>query len=544
MPRPGGVQSGKRGGSPAPSVTGPAWAPAALYSALGITCVGIGYGIYKMMQASVQRASPEAHTENPRACGTRCPATVRETLARNVVGEGTPSRAVMQAPPEAARVFKSIKGDVGDRFRLVGFLGQGLTSFVFLVQESVPGVGSATRALKVIPKAGRAQEGDHLLELVRQETAVLSSLNHRHVIKVYDWLETPAHVVIVMEHAAGGELYDSIVEHQKTGGYTEETVRRVLQQVIAAVQYVHAHGVLHRDIKPENILLTTTNLERADVKLCDFGLAKLFTRALERSSGVDEGAIPPPLAPAKAPLTRASTMCGSENYVAPEVSTGAYGKECDLFSVGVVAFAMLSGSLPDDDDILEASGIQGGATDVHYRQWCVGRQPHPLPEPSQHLAQVSGVQREGSSRCVMDVPPFRPEALFEREARWDAVSPGAKDLVARLLRVDPRWRITAQEALEHAWLAAESWAEAAASGSRRSRHGISRQRKSPALSPALSPSLASRGGGSGAAAPPPLSLGDGALKPGAPSSPATLSFPDGAITEHVAVRRIPQTPAT
>jgi hypothetical protein len=128
-------------------------------------------------------------------------------------------------------------------------------------------------------------------------------------------------IYIVLEYVSGGELYNSI---ERRGRFPESEARRYFQQIISAIGYCHAHLVSHRDIKPENILLDDQN----NVKIGDFGLSNVMR----------DGQF-------------FKTSCGSPNYAAPEVITGsAYcGPEADVWSCGVVLYALLAGALPFDD---------------------------------------------------------------------------------------------------------------------------------------------------------------------------------------------------
>ena len=126
---------------------------------------------------------------------------------------------------------------------------------------------------------------------------------------------------MVLEYIPGGELYNAI---ERKGRFPEAEARRYFQQIVAAVGYCHAHMVSHRDIKPENILLDEQN----NIKLGDFGLSNVMR----------DGHF-------------FNTSCGSPNYAAPEVISGLLycGPEADIWSCGVVLYALLAGALPFDD---------------------------------------------------------------------------------------------------------------------------------------------------------------------------------------------------
>jgi calcium/calmodulin-dependent protein kinase I len=124
-----------------------------------------------------------------------------------------------------------------------------------------------------------------------------------------------------MELMQGGELFDQILEKEQ---FSESEARQATKSIIDAISYCHQKGIAHRDIKPENLLLSNKDIGIASLKIADFGLARL----LEENS-------------------LASTTCGTPGYVAPEVlMQRPYGKSCDYWSIGVVAFILLSGTPP------------------------------------------------------------------------------------------------------------------------------------------------------------------------------------------------------
>ena len=135
-------------------------------------------------------------------------------------------------------------------------------------------------------------------------------------------ISTPTDIFMVMEYVSGGELFDYIVKH---GKLTEDRARRFFQQILSGVEFCHRYGVVHRDLKPENLLLD----DKLNVKIADFGLSNMMT----------DGEF-------------LRTSCGSPNYAAPEVISGKLyaGPEVDIWSCGVILYALLCGTLPFDDE--------------------------------------------------------------------------------------------------------------------------------------------------------------------------------------------------
>ncbi|CAF2978994.1 unnamed protein product [Rotaria socialis] len=157
---------------------------------------------------------------------------------------------------------------------------------------------------------------------IRREIQNLRLFRHPHIIKLYQVISTPTDIFMVMEYVSGGELFDYIV---KKGKLTEGEARPFFQQIISGVDYCHRHMVVHRDLKPENLLLD----DASHVKIADFGLSNIMK----------DGEL-------------LKTSCGSPNYAAPEVVSGELyaGPEVDIWSCGVILYALLTGTLPFDDD--------------------------------------------------------------------------------------------------------------------------------------------------------------------------------------------------
>ncbi|GAU93065.1 AMP-activated-Kinase-c [Ramazzottius varieornatus] len=157
---------------------------------------------------------------------------------------------------------------------------------------------------------------------IRREIQNLKLFRHPHIIKLYQVISTPTDIFMIMEYVAGGELFDYIVKH---GRLKENDARRFFQQIISGVAYCHRHMVVHRDLKPENLLLDS----KLNVKIADFGLSNMMM----------DGEF-------------LRTSCGSPNYAAPEVISGKLyaGPEVDIWSCGVILYALLVGALPFDDE--------------------------------------------------------------------------------------------------------------------------------------------------------------------------------------------------
>jgi serine/threonine protein kinase len=178
-------------------------------------------------------------------------------------------------------------------------------------------------AIKVIKKANLHESDD--LERVKREIEILNNLKHINIIKVYNIMEDEFKYYIVMEYCGGGELFNYIVKNKRLD---EDTAAFFFYQLINGLEVIHKYNIAHRDIKPENILLTDNKI----LKIIDFGLSNKYI----------EG-------------TLLQTPCGSPCYASPEMVAGKdyNGFMIDIWSSGIVLFAMICGYLPFEDSCNE-----------------------------------------------------------------------------------------------------------------------------------------------------------------------------------------------
>ena len=223
------------------------------------------------------------------------------------------------------------------------------------------------------------------------------SCHHPNIVQFYEVLETESKIYLVMEHLTAGELYDYILDQ---GKLTEEEGGRLFSQIVSAVAHCHRHGIVHRDLKPENILLThRTNSDgssSSDIcKLVDFGLANYFDTTLDPA------------------LRSLHTQCGSPHYASPEILTGSKysGPLSDIWSLGVLLFAMLCGSLPFNArsvPLLIKKIVEG---QVQVPQVPLAQQPPPDPL---HTADRAGAEALARGDTA---PPLAAGARAGREGR-------------------------------------------------------------------------------------------------------------------------------
>ncbi|XP_051899032.1 serine/threonine-protein kinase BRSK2-like isoform X4 [Pristis pectinata] len=203
-------------------------------------------------------------------------------------------------------------------YRLEKTLGKGQTGLVKLGIHCITGQKVAVKIVN------REKLTESVLMKVEREIAILKLIEHPHVLKLHDVYENKKYLYLVLEHVSGGELFDYLV---KKGRLTPKEARKFFRQIISALDFCHSHSICHRDLKPENLLLD----EKNNIRIADFGMASLQ---------VGDSLL--------------ETSCGSPHYACPEVIRGEKydGRRADVWSCGVILFALLVGALPFDDDNL------------------------------------------------------------------------------------------------------------------------------------------------------------------------------------------------
>jgi len=319
-------------------------------------------------------------------------ATLAQLKPLNCEGHGEP---VLDEQGLCAHAF-------ADVYSIAEQVGKGATSSCFKCAHKRSG---NTLAVKIIDKRRVAMMFPELLTQFRSEVTILQMLAHPHIIKLYEVFESDTTLNVVTEFVTGGELFDYLVERPDRL-LSEHEASGIIRQVSWAIAYMHSHGVMHRDLKLENVLVASRPADDEDfptIKIIDFGLAKVYgnqpaaAAAAAAGNNVEGSAMP----------ATANTFFGTVGYIAPEMmKRRGYSHHVDNWAMGVLLYVLLCGVFPFDDD------------------------------PSAAVRANSDYQ--------LKFPP------------WAKLSDSAKDLLRKLLEVNPSKRLTAGKALQHPWVTGET----------------------------------------------------------------------------------------
>ena len=262
------------------------------------------------------------------------------------------------------------------KYKILDKLGSGSFGKVYLAQNKYT---KEKVAMKEIKKSNKDLLSDGE---IKDEIEILKSLDHPDIVRIIESYNTKDSYVLVTEYCEGGELYDQVRNQ-----LSETQIAVIFKQLLSGLAYLHSHNIVHRDLKLENILIQeiekskTTGEDLFNIKIIDFGTARIFDNKKKPQS-----------------------IVGSSYYIAPEVLNQKYGKECDLWSVGVILYMFVVGHAPFDgcDDEEITANIQKG--------------------------------------------------IYKKDdKRWKKASKEVKDLIQKLLIYSPKKRLTALQALKHPW---------------------------------------------------------------------------------------------
>ncbi|XP_044778393.1 serine/threonine-protein kinase MARK2 isoform X5 [Drosophila simulans] len=247
---------------------------------------------------------------------SRVPSVVsnRSNVYSNNAAQGSPN---MQMRSSAPMRWRATEEHIG-KYKLIKTIGKGNFAKVKLAKHLPTG---KEVAIKIIDKT---QLNPGSLQKLFREVRIMKMLDHPNIVKLFQVIETEKTLYLIMEYASGGEVFDYLVLH---GRMKEKEARVKFRQIVSAVQYCHQKRIIHRDLKAENLLLDS----ELNIKIADFGFSNEFT-----------------------PGSKLDTFCGSPPYAAPELFQGKKydGPEVDVWSLGVILYTLVSGSLPFDGSTL------------------------------------------------------------------------------------------------------------------------------------------------------------------------------------------------
>lgn len=292
----------------------------------------------------------------------------RQTTTDQPARQGTHQNRLSQVSTTSSKASKRSRQHIGP-WQLGRTLGRGSSGRVRLAKH---GDSGQLAAVKIVPKSavGSLTQGNSVPYGIEREVIIMKLIEHPNIMGLYDVWENKGELYLILEYIEGGELFDYLISR---GRLPEREAVHYFRQICYGVDYCHQFNICHRDLKPENLLLD----KHRNIKIADFGMAALETqgRMLE-------------------------TSCGSPHYASPEIVAGKsyHGAPSDIWSCGIILFALLTGHLPFDDDSIRKllSKVQSGV--------------YTMPRN---------------------------------------LSPEAKDLISRMLLVDPNKRITMKQILSH-----------------------------------------------------------------------------------------------
>ncbi|ETW08429.1 serine/threonine protein kinase, variant [Aphanomyces invadans] len=262
--------------------------------------------------------------------------------------------------------------DVFAYYKVIRELGTGAFGVVNLVQNIATGDQYAMKEITIGPNAK--------LSVLRNEINLWRGLQHPNIVRLVETYESATHIHMIMELCTGGHMLNAVKTRKQA--FPEDQAKEIVRKLSSSIYYLHLKNICHRDIKLENILYETDQ-DGSDVKLCDFGASTLFRNGVLMQ-----------------------TVLGSVVYMAPEFLEGQYTQACDMWSLGVVMYMLLSNSMPfhgnTEEELIESI--------------------------------------------------FAAKVSFEDEV-WKDVSLEAKSLIKKLLNPTVAERYSSLQVLRHPWIA-------------------------------------------------------------------------------------------
>ena len=367
----------------------------------------LGSGATAVVRRCSRNAASALDSSSPRA--TTVPLSLAAGDDARTPAGTQPQRGLRGGPKSKAKTSLRFGGSDSDTTSLVGGTPMRAAS-------TDPPKQLAVKIFRKESQGALAGDRRGAFERLRVEISVLKLLRHPHILPLLDWFEDEENVYVVTPLVDRGELFTQLVGQERR---TELQAYHVIRPILSAVAFMHSKGVAHRDLKMENILVGAGGAEAGDIIIADLGLSRILSKPEDGEAGMHY-------------------MCGSSGYVAPEVIRSAtdatgralftskpaagYGLKVDVWSVGVILHTLVYGSRP----------MEG-----------------PPAEMVRYLV---------SDNAADDVAAKIPQGVLDESSGidvdriWAKQSPALRAMLFKMLQKNPEKRISASEALVHAWI--------------------------------------------------------------------------------------------
>ncbi len=310
----------------------------------------------------------------------------------------------MTQPVEDTSGAQALIGqDLGGRYKVVKLLGEGGMGAVYLGEQKL---GQSLRKVAIKTLHPHLSHDPKILARFERECETVAELQHPNTIQVFDFGKTDSGILyIVMEYAEGHSVAEDL---EKSGPMDPPRVQKILEQVCGSLEEAHNHGIVHRDLKPDNVLLCERAGKKDWVEVLDFGIAK---RGNEHDAN-------------EAKLTQQGTVLGTPPYMSPEQFTGKpVDARSDIYSLGVMAYEMLSGKLPFN-----------GNTAWEWASAHMTAQPSPIESTGPLGAKVPAPMRNAITKALEKAPENRFQSVKDF---YEAFSNGAVSVSSSMTGARP-----------------------------------------------------------------------------------------------------------
>ena len=277
--------------------------------------------------------------------------------------------------------IRQTDGQITQYYEVLKKIGEGASAKVYKVKEKSTG---EIRAMKQVEKSKLPD-----VKYFETEIKILSLLDHPNIVRLFEVFEDSKNFYLIMELMTGGNL----ITRMNNNRYKEKSAAILMEQIVSAIAYCHEKGICHRDLKPQNVLFCDES-PNSPIKVVDFGISKIFDPSLTELQKDIHG---------ENKLKKMDSQIGTLFFISPEIIKGSYNEKCDIWSLGIILYYLLSGCPP----------FEGGNDNILIEQI------------------------------------LESKIKFPKEY-WKNISESAKDLISKMLCSEKK-RLTAQEVINHKW---------------------------------------------------------------------------------------------